>query len=200
LNGRRQQLDRRQRAQQREAADAGERQPPAAGVREDAGQQPAGHPADRVAADVEPDREAERGAVDLLRQVRHRDRRQPRQRDPLQRPQDQQRGEARRGGAGEPEQRRGEQRPAHHARAAVGVGEPAGRHERQPERRRRHRQHERGGGRRDVEPLRQQRQQRLRREQQRERRQAGGEERDGGTPEAGLSSAMTGRFTHGDRR
>ena len=66
---RRQQQGDRDRADQPEGGGAAEREPPAAEVVERAGQQPAGHPAEGVAADVEPDGAAGRRRVQLLVEV-----------------------------------------------------------------------------------------------------------------------------------
>lgn len=140
-------------------------------VADHAAEQPAGHPADGGARDVEAHGGAQVAATDLLREVRRGDRGEAGDRHALDQAEDDEHAEHRDPRQQQPQHLGHQQRPDHDAAAADDLGERAerdGRH-RQAQRRGRHQQRHRAGC--QPELLGELRQHRLRRVEQGEQRQ-----------------------------
>ncbi len=88
--------DERDRARERERRNPGDRDPPAAVLGQDPGDDPPAEPADGVARDVQAHGAAEVGRVDLLGEVGHRGRGHPGEGEPLEHADPDEHGQARR--------------------------------------------------------------------------------------------------------
>ena len=170
-----------------EPGDRGGREAPAIEIREQAGEQSAGHAAEAAAADIEAHRQADRARVHLLGHIGHRDRRQPAEAQPHQRPHGEQLPPVRQRRRRQLEQRGGEQRGHHHGLAPERLRERAGEQHEDGERGRREREREAALGRAHVEFAREDRQQRLHRVEQREGCKTGGEQSEVDAQEGGAS-------------
>ena len=168
----------------------GERPAPAGELGGVAGQEPSGHPAEGRAADVETGGPRVRRGVQLLAEVRRRDRRQPGQGRAHQAPHHQQGGPGRGQRAADRAQGREQHGEVDQPGPADHVRQRPHDQERHPERHRGQRQGQRRLGRGHVEPGRQGGEDRLRAVEQLEGRQTGREERDHHAPVAGRAGEV----------
>jgi len=101
-----QQQNEADRGQQSHAAERAQRHPPGKALHQNARQHPARHAAERIAADQQPDSEAESPGIDLFGQIGHRDRRHPAHQQSGQGARRQKHGPVWREGAGDGQKRR----------------------------------------------------------------------------------------------